>query len=466
MPIRVDAVVVGLGPGGEDVAGRLAEAGLDVVGVEERLVGGECPYWGCIPSKIMVRAANLIAEGHRIPGMAGTAMVHPDWKPVARSVREATDGWDDKVAVDRLVARGGHFLRGHARITAPDEVTVHDPGNWETVLRPTRAIVLAVGSEPAIPPIPGLAGTPFWTNREAIAAQELPHSMIVLGGGSVGLELGQAYARFGTAVTVIERGPRLLPSEEPEASELLLRCLGDSGLDVHTDADVCETVYDGHAFTLRCSNGDHFTAEKLLVATGRRVDLGKLGAGVLGVDTAARVLPVDERLRVVPAVGRRPGVWALGDVTGKGAYTHISMYQADLVVNAILGQGGPIATYHAVPRVTFTDPEVGAVGLTEAQARESGIHVRTGLADVATSSRGFIYRRGNQGFLKLVADADAGSLVGATSAGPTGGEVLGALSLAVHARIPLDVLRETIWAFPTFHRVIGDAVGALSAGQG
>ena len=451
-----DVVVIGLGPGGEEVAGRLADAGLDVVGVDERLLGGECPYWGCIPSKIMVRAGNLVAEAHRIPGSAGTSHVHTEWGPVARQVRAATDDWDDKAAVDRLTGRGGRFLRGTGRLTGPSEVTVlHSDGDAETVLRPRRAVVLGVGSRPAIPPVPGLAGTPYWTNRELIETPELPGSLLVLGGGAIGLELSQALQRLGCAVTVLEAQPRLLGTEEPEAAELLTRLLTTEGVALHTGTEAATVAHDGDRFTVTGRRGERFAAERLLVATGRRVELDRLGVSALGVAGDARALPVDDRLRVVGA----PGVWAVGDATGKGAFTHMSMYQADIAVRAILGQGGRAAEYRAVPRVTFTDPEIGAVGLTEAQARAEGLTVRTGWTDLAASPRGFVHGRGNDGFIKLVA-AD-GHLVGATAAGPSGGEVLGLLTLAVQARTPLADLAATIWAYPTFHRAVGSALRPL-----
>ena len=203
---QADVVVIGMGPGGEYLAGRLAEAGLSVVGVEDRLVGGECPYWGCVPSKMMIRAANLLAEGRRIPGMAGSAEVGPDWAPVAQRIRkEATDNWDDTVAVNRFVAKGGRFARGSGRITAPGEVTVTSPdGAAPRVFRASRGIVINAGTEPDIPPIDGLAGTPYWTNREAIETEQVPRSLVVLGGGAIGAELSQVFARFGATVTVIE----------------------------------------------------------------------------------------------------------------------------------------------------------------------------------------------------------------------------------------------------------------------
>ncbi len=451
--VDVDVIVVGMGPGGGDLAERLAAAGLSVAGVDDRLVGGECPYWGCVPSKMMIRAASLLAEARRVPGMAGAAAVRPDWAPVARRIRvEATDDWDDKVAVDRFTGKGGQFFRGHGRITAPGEVTVGGQ-----VLRARRGIVLNPGTEPYVPPIDGLAGTPYWTNREAIETTEVPGSLLVLGGGPVAVELGQVFARFGARVTVLEGARHLVPAEEPEACELLQEVFARDGIDVRTGATAATVRHqDGRGFTVTLADGaGPVTADAVLVATERRTDLAGLGVGVLGVDETGRTIPVDGYLRVAP------GVWAIGDVTGHGKFTHMSMYQANIVVADILGQPVSPAEYHAVPRVTFTDPEIGSVGLTEAQAREQGITVRTGLAKVPESARGWIHGAGNDGFIKLVADADRGILAGATSVGPVGGEVLSLLTLAVHARVPLSRLREMIYAYPTFHLAIESALQAL-----
>ncbi len=449
---QVDVVVIGMGPGGEEVAGRLAETGLSVVGVEKRLLGGECPYWGCVPSKMMVRAANLVAEARRIPDMAGEVTVRPDWTPVAARIRaEATDNWDDKVAVDWFVGKGGGFVRGHGRISAPGEVTVGD-----LVFRARRGIVLATGGQPDAPPVTGLAGTPYWTNREAIEADRVPGSLAVLGGGSVGVELAQVFGRFGAEVSVLEGSDRLLSTEEPEASELVATALAADGITVRTDAQVEEVRYSDGRFAMLTA-GEPVEAERLLVATGRRVDLRSLGVGVLGLDESARHVAVDEHLRAAP------GVWAVGDITGKGAFTHVAMYQAGIAARDILGEPGPGANYRALPRVTFTDPEIGTVGLTEAQAREAGIAVRTGSARVPSSARGWIHKAGNAGFIKLVEDTDRAVLVGATSAGPAGGEVLSALAVAVHAEVPTAQLRQMIYAYPTFHGGISDALTDLAA---
>src|SRR5262245_20138606 len=225
-----------MGPGGEEVAGRLAETGLAVAGVESRLVGGECPYFGCVPSKMMIRAGNLLAESRRLPGMAGRSVVEPAWDPVAKRIRdEATDDWDDTVAADRFAAKGGHLFRGTGRIIAPGKVVVTQAsGESDALLAARRGIVINTGTVPAVPPIPGLAGTPFWTNREAIMATAVPESLLVLGGGAVGAELAQVFARFGAGVTVVEALAHLLPAEEPEAGELLATVFRAEGIGVRT----------------------------------------------------------------------------------------------------------------------------------------------------------------------------------------------------------------------------------------
>jgi pyruvate/2-oxoglutarate dehydrogenase complex dihydrolipoamide dehydrogenase (E3) component len=488
-PELVDVVVVGLGVGGEEVAERLADAGLSVVGVERDLVGGECPYWGCIPSKMMIRAANALAEARRVDGLAGTAQVRPDWAPVAKRIREeATDTWDDKVAVDRFTGKGGRFVRGSGRLDGPGRVRVGD-----RVFQARHGIVLGTGTRPSVPPIDGLADTPYWTNHQAIEVEELPESLLVLGGGAIGLELAQVFARFGVRVTVVEALDRVLAVEEPEASDVAAAALRADGVEIHTGVRAERVDHDGDRFTLRGDGGAEFTAERLLVVTGRRAHLEELGLDTVGVDAHQRYLPVDDRMHVTD------GIWAVGDLTGEGAFTHIAMYQAAIVVSDVLahyrqatagpdasgtasvvggamgsssalatsgssGSAGtvPRADYRALPRVTFTDPEVGAVGLTERQARDRGINVQVGFTKLSSSTRGWIHRVGDEGFIKLVADADQGVLIGATSVGPSGGEVLSALVVAVHAAVPLSQLRHMIYAYPTFHRAIEDALRDLS----
>lgn len=449
-----DAVVIGMGPGGEDVATRLAKAGLSVVGVEGHLVGGECPYYACVPTKMMIRAANALAEARRVDELAGYAVARPDWTPVATRIRgEATDNWDDTVAVERFEKAGGRFVRGWGRITNSGEVTVTTTAG-SRVFHATKAIVLNPGSAPMIPPVPGLDETPYWTNRDAVATTEVPKSLIVMGGGPVASEFAQVFARFGADVTMVVRSG-LLARDEPEAGALLADVFRTEGIAVRTGVEATKVQHDGRRFTVHLDDGDVVRAQRLLVATGRQTDLAALGVGNVGLDEHVATIPVDGRMRAAD------GVWAVGDVTGHGAFTHVSMYQARIAANDILGRPTDSGRYRAVPRVTFTDPEVGSVGLTEAAARAAGINVQVGMAEVPSSARGWIHKAGNEGVVKLVADGANGILVGATSVGPAGGEVLAALAVAIHAQVPIRVLRQMIYAYPTFHRAIEAAINDL-----
>ncbi len=444
-----DVVVIGLGPGGEATAAELARAGLSVVAVDERLVGGECPYYGCIPSKMMIRASDVLEEGRRIAGLAGEAEVRPDWSRVSDRIRdEATDDWDDQVAVDRLEDAGARFVRGHARLTGPRSVQVGDE-----MFEASRGVVLNPGTAPAVPPIEGLADTPYWTNRDVVRIESAPGSLAVIGGGAIGAEIAQALSRFGVRVTLLEVADRILAPEEPEASRLVADVLANEGLQVLSGVTIDSVSYDDGRFRISV-DGQDLDAEQLLVAAGRRPNLGDLGLDTVGLDPHARSIEVDEHMRA------GEGLWAVGDVTGKGAFTHVSMYQSAVCVRDILGQDGPVADYRAVPRVTFTDPEVGSVGMTEKQARDAGLDVRVGVTDLASSTRGWIAK--GQGLVKLVEDADRGILVGATAVGPSGGEMLSMLTTAVHAEVPTATLRSMIYAYPTFHRAVEEALKDLA----
>jgi pyruvate/2-oxoglutarate dehydrogenase complex dihydrolipoamide dehydrogenase (E3) component len=451
MAERVDVVVLGMGVGGEELAGSLAESGLKVVGIERHLVGGECPYYGCIPTKMMIRADDMLAEGRRIPGFAGEATVKPDWAPVARRIRDvATDNWDDRVAVERFEGKGGRFVRGAGKLAGPGKVSVNG-----TTYEASRAIVIATGTSPAVPPIPGLDRVKYWTNREAVKVETLPESLVILGGGAIGVELSQVFARFGVKVSIIEGMDRVLAMEEPEASAVLDEVLRRDGIELFLKSRAQSVEPRGDAIAVNLDGGRQVTGQALLVATGRRANLQDIGLETVGLDPAARLLEPDDHLRV----GER--LWAIGDVTTTGGFTHMAIYQADLAIQDILGTPGPGADYRAKPRVTFTDPEVGAAGLTEAQARTQGINVRTGVQKASVTSRGWIHGPGNEGFIKVVEDADRGVLVGATTMGPRGGDLLGIFELAIKLQLPSDELRHLIYAYPTFYRGTGEAVRKL-----
>ena len=451
MTERVDVVVLGMGVGGEEVAGCLAESGLNVVGIENNLVGGECPYYGCVPTKMMIRADDMLAEGRRIPGFAGDSRIAPDWAPVARRIRkEATDDWDDRVAVERFQKKGGHFVRGSGKLAGPGRVTVNG-----TVYEASRGVVIATGTAPAVPPIEGLRDVPYWTNREAVKVEQLPATLAILGGGAIGLELGQAFARFGVKVTIIEGMGRVLAMEEPEASAVLADVLRRDGVELCLNVHARSVEPTRGGVHINLDDGRQVSAQTLLVATGRRANLNDIGLETVGLDPTARVLAADDHLRV----GER--LWAIGDVTADGGFTHVAIYHADIVYSDIMGYPTPGADYRAKPRVTFTDPEVGAAGMTEAQARKHGINVRTGIQKASVTSRGWIHGPGNDGLIKVVEDRDRGVLVGATSMGPRGGDILGIFELAIKNQIPTDDLRHLIYAYPTFYRGVGEAVRNL-----
>jgi pyruvate/2-oxoglutarate dehydrogenase complex dihydrolipoamide dehydrogenase (E3) component len=306
-----------------------------------------------------------------------------------------------------------------------------------------------------VPPIPGLDRVKYWTNREAVKVEQLPKSLVILGGGAIGVELSQVFARFGVKVSIIEGMNRVLAMEEPEASAVLDDVLRRDGLELYLNARAMSAECRGDGISVMLADGRQVTGDRLLVATGRRANLGDIGLETVGLDPSSRLLEPDDHLRM----GER--LWAIGDVTVGGGFTHMAIYHAGIVVDDILGKPGPGADYRAKPRVTFTDPEVGAAGLTEAQAKTKGIKVRTGIQKASVTSRGWIHGPGNEGFIKVVEDADRGVLVGATTMGPRGGDILGIFELAIKLQIPTDELRHLIYAYPTFYRGAGEAVRNL-----
>jgi len=459
-----DLIVLGLGPGGEEVAGQVAAAGRQVLGIDPHLVGGECPYYGCVPSKMIIRGSDVLAESRRVNQIAGSASDTPDFTPVANRIRdEATDNWNDQVAVDRFEGHGGTFVRAAGRLAGRDEdgrLLVEADGETHAA----RSVCIATGTAPAVPPIDGLADLPrgvdelVWTNREIVKTRTPPASMVVIGGGAIGCELAQGFARFGTTVTVVEAAPHLLMPEEPEAGRVVAAVFEREGITVYQGIGVERVARGGDGVEVTLVGGTTVTGEKLLVAAGRKPNLADIGLETVGLDPAAPSLDVDEHMAVAGA----EGVYAVGDITGRGAFTHVSVWQARVLTAHLLGEEEPYGGYHGIAWATFTDPEVGRVGLTEQQARDKGLTVRVGTQQIASNARGWMHGPGNDGFVKVIEDADRGVLVGATVVSPYGGELLGLLTLAVHAEVPTRTLRTMHYAYPTLHRAVLEAVGDLS----
>jgi pyruvate/2-oxoglutarate dehydrogenase complex dihydrolipoamide dehydrogenase (E3) component len=446
--LEVDAVVVGGGPAGEVAAGRCADRGLDTVLVENELVGGECSYWGCIPSKTLLRPGDVRAAMARVPGAGVPGPV--DLPAVLARRDYMTSSWDDRGQEAWLAEHGIRLLRGTGRLAGPRRVTVD--GGAEVTAR--RAVVLATGSSSVLPPVPGLAEVRPWDNRTATAAKEVPARLLVLGGGAVGLELAQAFRRLGSVeVTVVEGGPRLLAREEPFAGEQVLAAFEREGIVVRVGTRLAAIRRDGTDGPVRgtLSTGEEVTADEVLVAAGRRARTTDLGLDTVGLAPGVAIT-VDDRLRVAGIDGG--WLYAVGDCTGLAPLTHMGKYQARIAADVITGRDArDRASRDAVTRVTFTDPQVCAVGLTVAQAEERGLAVRVldvGTGDVPGS---YVLGEGLHGTTRLVVDEASGVLVGATITGSGVQELLHSAAVAVAARIPLEELRHAVPAFPTVAEV-------------
>jgi pyruvate/2-oxoglutarate dehydrogenase complex dihydrolipoamide dehydrogenase (E3) component len=456
LPQEFDVVCLGGGVAGEAIAAGLQDSGLTLAVVERELVGGECPYWGCVPSKTLLRSSETLSEAGRARLLAAS---HVEWTvdfpKVSRRVRWMARDLDDSRPAAAMEATGAKLVRGKGKLTDLRTVEV---GNEQLIAR--RAVVIANGSTAAIPPIPGLDTVEYWTNRQAAIPAELPASLAILGGGAIGVELGQAFARLGARVTVIEAGPAFLAFEESEAGAALRPHLEADGITLMI-GDPCIAVEKQPAEALRSSvivhlkSGVEVTADRLLIATGRRPNVEAWRASGL---------PQTERgwLKVDPAtLEARPGVFGAGDVTGLGGFTHLAHYHGQVVARRLRGIDAR-ADHTAVPRVTFTDPEVASVGLSEAAARARGIDVVVSSADPAEAVRGYIHDF-HGGALKLVADRQRGVLIGATLVTPRAGEILGELVLAIKLGTPLKTLADVIHPFPAFNRVLGASLGELAA---
>ncbi len=442
MTEQFDVICLGAGTAGEALADGLKGSGLSLAVIEKRLVGGECAYWGCMPSKTLLRSAETLAEAGRARELAASRV---DWQvdfpKIAKRTYWMARELDDTNAAKAIEANGATLLRGEARLTGRRTVDVGG-----RTLEARKAMVIATGGEPAAPPIPGLEAVDYWTNREAVMTTALPESLVVLGGGSVGVELAQAFARFGTQVHIVEALDRLLPAEEPGAGELLAGYLEKDAIRISTSAHVARVQQGSGGFQIRLASGEQLSAERLLVATGRRPNLQSFELAAAGLATSEKGwLEVDPQ-----TLEAGEGIWGAGDVTGIAGFTHLAWYHGGLIARALKGERIR-ANHSAVPRVTFTDPEVASVGLNEEEARKRFPHVGTVSQDMGETARGYIHGEPG-GVIKLVADRDRAVLVGATIVSPRAGEILSELSLAILAEIPLRTMGELMHPFPAFSR--------------
>ncbi len=437
-----DVICIGAGTVSEGVASELKGTGISLAVIESELVGGECPYWGCIPSKTLLRSAELLAETERARDLAASRVdCDVDFGKIAQRTHDISRDEDDTKATEALVEQGATVIRGEGHLTGPGTVVV---GERELTAR--KGIVIGTGTSAAIPPIDGLDGVAYWTNREATLTRELPRSLLVLGSGPIGAELAQAFARFGSEVHVIEALDRLIPGEEPEAGAELAKAFAADRIAVHLAAKAVAAHQNDEAISLRLEGGETLTAQRLLVAVGRRPKLHGLDLGAAGVSTTDKGwIKVDDRTLVAA-----PGIWAGGDITGIGAFTHLAWYHGKVIGRQLKGEQA-VADHRAIPRVTFTDPEIASVGLSEANARQQLGDVRVVSADSGNGTRGYINGPPG-GVIKLIADMQRRILVGALVVGPRAGEMIAELTLAIRAEIPLAVLEDTLHAFPTFSR--------------
>ena len=433
---EVDVVVIGAGAPGEVIAGRLGEAGVEVAVVEERLVGGECSFFACMPSKALLRPLEVAAEARRVPGVA-TGGLEVDAVLARRD--EVVHDLDDSTQVPWLEERGVILVRGHARLDGERRVRVGDD-----VLVARRAVVVATGSSATIPPVPGLTDAQPWTNIEATTAKRVPRRLFVLGGGVVGVEMAQAWSSLGSQVTLVHRGDRLIEREEPFAGAQVEEALRAAGVDVRLATEVSAVGRNG---AVRVELGDErVEADEILVAIGRTPRTADVGLDTIGIEPGGH-LRVDDSLRVP---GHETWLYAVGDVNGRALLTHMGKYQARLAADSILGKEVQLRSDGgASPRVIFTDPQVGAVGLTLAAASEKALPVRAVDVETSGNAGGSFVGRGAPGTARLVVDEERRVVVGATITGSEVAEALHAATIAVVGKVPLEDLWHAVPSFPT-----------------
>ncbi|MFF5447915.1 dihydrolipoyl dehydrogenase family protein [Streptomyces sp. NPDC012888] len=468
--VEYDVVVLGAGPAGENVADRTRAAGLSTAVVESELVGGECSYWACVPSKALLRPALARADARRVPGLAAVVAGPLDREAVFAHRDYWTGDWRDDGQVDWLESIGAHLYRGHGRLRGPRRVAVTPPEGGDHVLAARQAVVVATGSRAAVPDVPGLAGARPWTSREATSAREVPGRLLIVGGSVVAAEMATAWQALGARVTVLVRGERLLPRMEPFAGELVAEALAEAGAVVRTGVAVEAVVRDGPTgpVTVVLAGGETLEGDELLVATGRSPRTEDIGLETVGLEPGGWI-EVDDSLRSTA----HDWLYAVGDVNHRVLLTHQGKYQARIAGAAIAaragaGPAGPAgpgtgtarwgpysatADTAAVPQVVFTDPEAAAVGPTLAEAERAGHRVRAVDHDLGKVSGAGLYADGYRGRARMLVDLDRGVLLGATFVGPGAAELLHAATVAVAGEVPVERLWHAVPSFPTISEV-------------
>lgn len=445
-----DVVVIGAGSAGENAAGRTANAGLSTIVIEHELAGGECSYWACMPSKALLRPLSVLGAARRVPGAAEAVTGEIDVAAVLEQRDELASHWDDMHQVEWIDNTGIAFLRGSARLDGVRRVVVATR-EGKRVLQARKAVVLASGSQPVRPPIEGIDDVDIWFSREATSAKAVPESLVVLGGGTVAVEMAQAWKSLGVSeVTMVARGKKLIEREEPFASEAILQSFRDMGIDVRLGVNVQRLRKAADGTEVLLDDGSTITTEKLLIATGRKPNTIDVGIETVGLEPG-KPIEVDEYLRAKNVTGT--WLYAVGDVNGIAPFTHMGKYQARIAGDVISGKDiVDWADYHAIPGVVFTEPQVASVGMRCSAAHSAGLHVRE-VQVPWTSAAGAAIAGVSNAIAQLVVDDDRRVILGATFVGPDAGEMLHAATIAIAGEVTLDHLWHAIPSFPTISEI-------------
>ncbi|MFD9000167.1 dihydrolipoyl dehydrogenase family protein [Streptomyces sp. NPDC059582] len=460
--IAYDVVVLGAGPVGENVADRTRAAGLSTAVVESELVGGECSYWACMPSKALLRPVIARADARRVPGLRQAVQGPLDAAAVLAHRDYYTSHWKDDGQVRWLDGIGAVLHRGHGRLAGPRTVTVTGPDGERHVLTARHAVAVCTGTRAQLPPLPGLADVRPWTSREATSAQAVPGRLVVVGGGVVATEMATAWRALGSQVTVLVRGKGLLPRMEPFAGELVAEGLTEAGVDVRTGTSVESVTRENGTVVVVTGTGDRIEADEILFATGRVPHTDDIGLDTIGLEPGSW-LPVDDSLRVSGS----EWLYAVGDVNHRALLTHQGKYQARIAGAAIAARaaGVPVletdpwgahsatADHGAVPQVVFTDPEAAAVGLSLVEAEQAGHRVRAVDVDMSSVAGAGLFGHGYRGRARMVVDLDREVLLGVTFVGPGVGELIHSATVAVAGEVPIGRLWHAVPSYPTISEV-------------